>query len=202
MPELRSVLDGCDRADSLVMNPHKWLFVPLDLSVLYTRRPEVVRAAFSLVPDYLRTPEEAIAPNLMDYGVSLGRRFRALKLWLVMRTYGTEGLAEKIREHVRLAQVFRSWVEADEDWEVMAPSPLSVVCFRARFDGTAEEGDRGNERIMDAVNASGDAYLSHTRLADRTVLRLAIGNAGTSELHVARAWSLLRDAAAVERRRG
>ena len=161
-----------------------------------------MRAAFSLVPDYLRTPEEAIAPNLMDYGVSLGRRFRALKLWLVMRTYGTEGLAEKIREHVRLAQVFRSWVEADEDWEVMAPSPLSVVCFRARFDGTAEEGDRGNERIMDAVNASGDAYLSHTRLADRTVLRLAIGNAGTSELHVARAWSLLRDAAAVERRRG
>ena len=201
VPELRHVLDGCGKADSLVMNPHKWLFVPLDLSVLYTRRPEVVRAAFSLVPDYLRTPEEATAPNLMDYGVSLGRRFRALKLWLVMRTYGTEGLAARIREHVRLAQGFRSWVEADGDWEVAAPSPLSVVCFRARFEGLGEEGDRRNERIMEAVNASGDAYVSHTRLAERTVLRLAIGNAATAERHVARAWELLREAAAVERRR-
>jgi len=201
VPELRHVLAGCDRADSLVMNPHKWLFVPLDLSVLYTRRPEVVRAAFSILPDYLRTPEEAIAPNLMDYGVSLGRRFRALKLWLVMRTYGTEGLADRIREHVRLAQVFRSWIAADEDWDVVAPSPLSVVCFRARFDGPPELGDRCNERVMEALNASGDAYLSHTRLADRTVLRLAIGNAGTAERHVARAWKLLQEAAAVERRR-
>jgi len=201
VPELRHVLDGCERADSLVMNPHKWMFVPLDLSVLYTRRPDVVRAAFSILPDYLRTPEETVAPNLMDYGVSLGRRFRALKLWLVMRTYGTDGLAERIREHVRLAQLFRSWVEADEDWDVAAPSPLSVVCFRARFPGTPEEGDRGNERVMDAVNASGDAYLSHTRLAERTVLRLAIGNAGTAERHIARAWALLSEAAAVERRR-
>jgi aromatic-L-amino-acid decarboxylase len=201
VPELRYVLDGCERADSLVMNPHKWMFVPLDLSVLYTRRPEVVRAAFSILPDYLRTPEEAVAPNLMDYGVSLGRRFRALKLWLVMRTYGTDGLAARIREHVRLAQLFRSWVEADEDWEVVAPSPLSVVCFRARFPGTPEQGDVCNERVMDAVNASGDAYLSHTRVAGRTVLRLAIGNAGTGERHVARAWALLAEAAAVERRK-
>jgi aromatic-L-amino-acid decarboxylase len=200
VPELRHVLDGCDRADSLVMNPHKWLFVPLDLSVLFTRKPDVVRAAFSLVPDYLRTPEEAIAPNLMDYGVSLGRRFRALKLWLVMRAYGTEGLAARIREHVRLAQLFRSWVEGDEDWEIVAPSPLSVVCFRARFVADPAERDRRNERIMEAVNASGDAYLSHTRIADRTVLRLAIGNVGTAERHVARAWDLLREAAAVERR--
>ena len=126
------------------MNPHKWLFVPVDLSVLYTRRPEVVRAAFSLVPDYLRTAEEAVAPNLMDYGVSLGRRFRALKLWMVMRAFGHEGLAARIREHVRLAQVFRAWVEADPAFEVVAPSPLSVVCFRARFpDGLSpEEADR------------------------------------------------------------
>jgi aromatic-L-amino-acid decarboxylase len=200
VPELRHVLDGCGRADSLVMNPHKWLFVPLDLSALFTRRPDVVRAAFSLVPDYLRTPEEAVAPNLMDYGVSLGRRFRALKLWMVLRAYGTDGLATLIREHVRLAQVFRSWVEADAGWEVVAPSPLSVVCFRARFDGP-EDGDRGNERVMAAVNASGEAYLSHTRLGGRTVLRVAIGNAGTTERHVARAWALLREAADAERRR-
>jgi aromatic-L-amino-acid decarboxylase len=198
VPELRHVLAGCERADSLVMNPHKWLFVPVDLSALYTRRPEVVRAAFSLVPDYLRTPEDAVAPNLMDYGVSLGRRFRALKLWLVMRAYGTEGLAARIREHVRLARLFRSWVEADPAWEVVAPTPLSVVCFRARGDG--EEGDRANERILDAVNASGEAYLSHTRLGGRTVLRLAIGNADTRQRHVARAWELLRAAAAGDAR--
>jgi aromatic-L-amino-acid decarboxylase len=201
VPELRYLLAGCERADSLVMNPHKWLFVPLDLSALYTRRPEVVRAAFSLVPDYLRTPEDAVAPNLMDYGVSLGRRFRALKLWLVMRAYGTEGLAARIREHVRLAALFRSWVEADPDWEVAAPTPLSVVCFRARAAGVPAEVDRANERIMEAVNASGEAYLSHTRLGGRTVLRLAIGNAHTAERHVARAWELLRAAAAAERRR-
>jgi len=201
VPELRHVLAGCERADSLVMNPHKWLFVPVDLSVLYTRKPEVVRAAFSLVPDYLRTPEDAVAPNLMDYGVSLGRRFRALKLWLVMRAYGTDGLAARIREHVRLAAVFRSRVETDAEWEVVAPSPLSVVCFRARLPGSPDEADRGNERIMEAVNRSGDAYLSHTRLGGRTVLRLAVGNAGTTEAHVARAWDLLREAARGEKLR-
>jgi aromatic-L-amino-acid decarboxylase len=196
VPELRSVLEGCERADSLVVNPHKWLFVPLDLSVLYTRRPEVVRGAFSLVPDYLRTPEDALAPNLMDYGVALGRRFRALKLWMVLRAFGTEGIAARLREHVRLARLFRSWVEADAAFEVVAPTPLSVVCFRARFPGQpAEEADRRNEALMDAVNESGEAYLSHTRLAGRTVLRLAIGNIRTEERHVRRAWELLREAA-------
>lgn len=195
VPELRSVLAGCERADSLVMNPHKWLFVPVDLSVLFTRRPDIVRAAFSLVPDYLRTPEDAVAPNLMDYGVSLGRRFRALKLWMVMRAYGTEGLAARIREHVRLAALFRSLVEEDRDWEVVAPSPLSVVCFRARLHGvTPEEEDRVNERAMERVNASGEAYLSHTKLGGRIVLRLAVGNVATGERHVRRAWELLQGA--------
>ena len=199
-PSLRFVLDGCDRADSLVLNPHKWLFVPVDLSVLYTRKPEVLRAAFSVVPDYLRTAEEAVAPNFMDYGVSLGRRFRALKLWMVMRAFGQEGLASRIREHVRLAGVFRSWVEADPAFEVVAPSPLSVVCFRARFAGVpAEEEDRRNQGVMDAVNATGEAYLSHTRLDGRTVLRLAVGNIRTEERHVRRAWDLLREAAASRR---
>jgi len=194
-PELRFVLDGAERADSIVMNPHKWMFVPIDLSVLYTRRPEVVKAAFSLVPDYLRTPEEDIAPNLMDYGVSLGRRFRALKLWFVIRAFGVEGIADRIREHVRLAQLFRSWLETDALFEVAAPSPLSVVCFRLRFAGvTAEEADRRNEATADAVNATGEAYLSATKLDRRTTLRLAVGNVRTEEHHVRRAYELLREA--------
>jgi aromatic-L-amino-acid decarboxylase len=195
-PELRWALAGCERADSLVTNPHKWLFVPVDLSALYTRRPDVLRAAFSLVPDYLRTREDAVAPNLMDYGVSLGRRFRALKLWAVLRAFGANGIADRIREHVRLAQVFRSWVEADPSFEVVAPSPFSVVCFRARFAGAApEEVDRKNDALMEAVNASGEAYLSSTKLLGRTTLRLAIGNIRTEERHVRRAWELLRGAA-------
>jgi len=196
VPEMRWVLAGCERADSLVVNPHKWLFVPVDLSVLYTRKPEVVRAAFSLVPEYLRTPEDAVAPNLMDYGVSLGRRFRALKLWMVVRAFGTDGLAARIREHIRLAQLFRTWVEADAAFEIAAPAPFSVVCFRARFDGVPpEEADRRNQALMEAVNATGEAYLSHTKLHDRTVLRLAVGNLRTEERHVRRAWELLREKA-------
>ncbi len=194
VPELRWLLRGCERADSLVMNPHKWLFVPVDLSAFYTRRPEVVKAAFSVVPEYLRTAE-SVAPNLMDYGVSLGRRFRALKLWMVIRAFGQEGLAARIREHVRLAQVFRGWVEKDPDFEVVAPSPLSVVCFRWRGGSTPEAADRANEKILDSVNYSGEAYLSHTRLGGRTVLRLAIGNVRTEERHVRRAWELVREAA-------
>lgn len=198
LPEMRHVLSGCDRADSLVMNPHKWLFVPIDLSALYTRKPEVLRGAFSLVPDYLRTPEDV--PNLMDYGVSLGRRFRALKLWMVLRAFGQEGIAARIREHIRLAALFRSWVEGDPDFEVAAPSPFSLVCLRARFPGLPpEEADRRNEALMNAVNASGECYLSHTVLHGRTTLRLAIGNIRTEERHLRRAWELLRGAAAHER---
>jgi aromatic-L-amino-acid decarboxylase len=181
-PELRWVLDGCERADSLVVNPHKWMFVPLDLSVL-----------FSLVPEYLRTAEDEAAPNLMDYGVSLGRRFRALKLWMVIRAFGVEGIASRIREHVRLAQLFRSWIEADPAFERMAPAPLSVVCFRARFAGLPDaEADRRNETLMDAVNATGEVYVSHTRLGGRIVLRVAVGNIGTEERHLRRALELLR----------
>jgi aromatic-L-amino-acid decarboxylase len=195
VPELRWVLAGCERADSLVVNPHKWMFVPVDLSVLYTRRPEAVRSAFSLLPEYLRTAEDAVAPNLMDYGVSLGRRFRALKLWIVIRAFGADGIAARLRGHVRLARLFRGLVEADPGFEIVAPSPLSVVCFRARFPGSSpEEEDRRNAEMMDAVNASGDAYLSHTKLKGRTVLRLAVGNLRTEERHVRRAFELLQAA--------
>ena len=179
VPELRWVLAGCERADSLVVNPHKWMFVPVDLSVLYTRRPEVVRRAFSVLPEYLKTAEDAAAPNLMDYGVSLGRRFRALKLWMVIRAFGAEGIAARLREHVRLAGLFRGLVEADPGFEIAAPSPLSVVCFRARFAGSSPEAqDRRNAEMMEAVNATGEAYLR------------------TEERHVRRAWERIQGAAA------
>jgi aromatic-L-amino-acid decarboxylase len=182
--EHRWALAGAERADSLVVNPHKWLFTPIDCSVLYTRRPDVLRDAFSLVPEYLRTSEEDVT-NLMDYGPALGRRFRALKLWAVMRCYGREGLQALIREHVRLARRFASWVEEAPGWEVVAPVPFSVVCFRR------EGSDDENRELLDRVNATGEAYLSHTVLDGRYVLRLAIGHHRTTEDDVRRAWELL-----------
>ncbi|HSJ94010.1 MAG TPA: aminotransferase class V-fold PLP-dependent enzyme [Gaiellaceae bacterium] len=183
--ELRWAFEGVERADSLVVNPHKWLFTPVDCSVLFTRRPEALRDAFSLLPEYLRTNVEDVT-NLMDYGPALGRRFRALKLWTVIRCYGRDGLQALHREHLRLTRLFASWIEAEPGWEVAAPVPFSVVCFRR--EGTDEE----NEALMERVNASGEVYLSHTRLGDRLVLRLAVGNARTTEEDVALAWDVLR----------
>ena len=184
-PEHRWALDGCDRADSLVVNPHKWLFTPVDCSCLYTGRPEVLRDAFSLVPEYLRTRDEDVT-NLMDYGPALGRRFRALKLWAVLRCYGREGLQALIREHVRLARLFASWLEEAPGWEIVAPYPFSVVCFRR------EGSDEENEALLERVNASGEVFLSHTRLGGRYVMRLAIGNFRTTEDDVRRAWDVLQ----------
>jgi aromatic-L-amino-acid/L-tryptophan decarboxylase len=187
--EFRWALAGAERADSLVVNPHKWLFTPMDCSCLYTRRPEAFRNAFSLVPEYLRTSEEDVT-NLMDYGPALGRRFRALKLWAVMRCYGREGLAGLIREHIRLARLFAAWVEAEPGWEIAAPYPFSVVCFRR------EVSDEKNETILERANATGEILLSHTRLGDRYVLRLAVGNLRTTEDDVRRAWEVLQEVAA------
>jgi aromatic-L-amino-acid/L-tryptophan decarboxylase len=186
--ELRWALEGCERADSLVVNPHKWLFTPVDCSCLFSRRPEVLRRAFSLVPEYLRSDEEAT--NLMDYGPALGRRFRALKLWAVIRCYGRSGLQARIREHVRLAQLFASWVEAEPGWDVVAPVPFSVVCFRR------EGSDEENQAIVERANATGEVFLSPTVLRERTVLRLAVGNVRTTAADVERAWAVLREAAA------
>jgi aromatic-L-amino-acid decarboxylase len=196
VPEMRHVLAGVERADSLVVNPHKWLFTPIDCSAFLTRRPDVLKRAFSLVPEYLVTREQDDVVNFMDYGVQLGHRFRALKLWMVIRAFGTDGLAERLRAHCALAREFARWVQETSDWEVAAPVPYSLVCFRhAPAGATAEEPDAINERIMHAVNASGEAYLSHTKLHDRFVLRLAIGNIRTEERHVRRAWELLQAAA-------
>ena len=198
VPEMRHVLDGCARADSLVLNPHKWLFTPFDLSVLYCRHLDLLRRAFSLVPEYLRTPEQEKVRSGSDYGVQLGRRFRALKLWMIIRYFGHEGLAARIREHCRLAQLFALWVTAADDWEIMAPTPFALVCFRAcpSIEGEAEEVRRKrldalNEAIMHGVNATGKAFLSHTKLNDQLTLRLSIGNIRTTEKHVKEAWGLL-----------
>ena len=132
VPELQYILDGAELADSLVVNPHKWLFTPLDCSVLLTRRPDILRRAFTLVPEYLRTFEDPRMVNLMEYGIPLGRRFRALKLWFIFRAFGREGLVELIRSHVAMAQEMAEWIAADARFEVVAPVPLSVVCFRLR----------------------------------------------------------------------
>ena len=194
VPGYEWLLKGADRADSLVVNPHKWLFTPFDLSVLYCRRMDVLRQAFALTPEYLKTSEgESGVRNLMDTGIQLGRRFRALKLWMILRHFGAEGLRAHLAEHMRLARLFASWVDASDRFELAAPVPFSVVCFRL----TGEWTDDDNARILDAVNASGDVFLSHTRLDGRYVLRLAIGNLQTAELHVRRAWDLLNSAASL-----
>ncbi|MEP6635826.1 MAG: pyridoxal-dependent decarboxylase [Acidobacteriota bacterium] len=200
VPELRYVLEGCERADSVAVNPHKWLFTPFDLSVLYCRHMDLLRRAFALVPEYLRTPEQEKVRSGSDYGVQLGRRFRALKLWMIIRYFGHEGLTARIREHCRLAKLFASWIEADADWELMAPLPLALVCFRAcpRVEGSDESTrnarlDILNEAIMHGVNATGMALLSHTKLNDKITLRLSIGNIRTTEKHVRQVWELLNE---------
>jgi aromatic-L-amino-acid decarboxylase len=192
VPEFRYILDGCERADSIVTNPHKWLFTPFDLSVLYCRHMDLLKRAFSLVPEYLKTPEQEKVRSGSDYGIQLGRRFRALKLWMVMRYFGHDGLAARIREHCRLAQLFASWIDNSPDWELMAPVPLALVCFRACPKGNADL-DALNESVMHRVNASGRALLSHTRLNDKLTLRLSIGNIRTTEQHVRQVWELLNE---------
>jgi len=187
-PELRHHFTGWERADSVVVNPHKWLFTPMDCSALWTRRPDDLRAAFSLVPEYLRVSEEVA--SLSEFSPVLGRRFRALKLWAVLRCYGRQGLQERIREAVRLAVLFEDWVRAEPGWELAAPRPFSLVCFRR------EGGDEENEALLERVNAGGEIFLSHTRLNGRYVLRLAVGSARTTEQDVELAWEVLRREAA------
>jgi aromatic-L-amino-acid/L-tryptophan decarboxylase len=189
-PELRPLFAGWERADSVIVNPHKWLATPVDCSALWTRRVDAFRDAFSLVPEYLRVSEEVVSLN--EVSVPLGRRFRALKLWAVLRCFGREGLQAMIREHVRLAAVFERWVRAELGWEVCAPRRFSLVCFRR------DASDEENEALLGRVNASGEVFLSHTRLEGRFVLRLAVGNARTTEDDVRLAWDVLRREAASE----
>jgi aromatic-L-amino-acid decarboxylase len=208
VPELAGWFEGWERADSIVVNPHKWLFTPVDCSLLYCRRPEVLRAAFSVTPEYLRTSEQGVGTNLMDHGVALGRRFRALKLWFVLRYFGREGIAERIREHVRLAALLAGWIDEGVDWVRVAPHPFGTVVFRwAPPAASADEQDELNHALIERVNRGGRAFLSHSRLGGRTVIRLSIGNLKTTEAHVRRTWAILRSEAAAlsgapDRRRG
>ena len=181
--EERWSADGVELADSLTVNPHKWLLVPMDCSLVWTSRPDEWREAFSLVPEYLRTPDDAYA--LSEYGPALGRRFRSLKLWAVLRCYGAERLRAIVREHIRLAELFAGWVEETPGWELVAPQRFSLVVFRR------EGSDEENERLLERVNASGEIFIVHTKLGGRYVLRLAIGHARTTEDDVRRAWEVL-----------
>jgi aromatic-L-amino-acid decarboxylase len=194
LPEHQWVTDGWADADSLVINPHKMLFVPFDFSALYVRDIERLRRLFTLVPEYLHLRDPAGAEiNYMDYGVQLGRRFRALKAWVVWRAFGREGIAARIREHLRLAQLFASWVREDPRFELSAPVIMGVVCFRLKHadDKTA---DQQNSATVARINASGHAYLTQTKLRGRIVMRLGLGNILTNEEHVRRVWEIIRAA--------
>jgi aromatic-L-amino-acid decarboxylase len=189
-PEYRWAFDGVDRADSLVVNAHKWMLTPMDCSLLWTRRPEALRQAFSVVPEFLRTPDSEDAWSLSEYGPVLGRRFRALKLWAVLRCRGRSGLQAHIRNGIELAATFERWVAREPGWELCAPRPFSLVCFRL------EGEDERSRALLERVNAGGEIFLSHAALGGRYVLRLAVGQMSTTEADVRHAWDVLRREAA------
>jgi aromatic-L-amino-acid decarboxylase len=195
LPELRYIMNGCERADSFVVNPHKWLLTPMDCSALFTRRPDLLKRAFQHVADYLIVSEPESVTNLMDYGVALGRRFRALKLWFVIRSFGVEGLAGVIREHIRLAAELSRWVDESPGFERLASARFSTVVFRHVRAGLSDsELERRNQAIIERVNGTREIYISHTRVRGVYAIRLAIGNLHTSEAHVRRAWELIIEA--------
>jgi aromatic-L-amino-acid/L-tryptophan decarboxylase len=187
----RWIMAGCERAHSFLVNPHKWLFTPIDCSVLYCRREDLLKRAFSLTPAYLTTGEGESVRNLMDYGASLGRRFRGLKLWFVLRAFGIDGARKRIAAHIDMAQQLRRWIEADKDFELLAPTHFSTVVFRHRSD------DGTNERIHDSVNGSGEAFISHTDVRGRYALRIAIGNLRTTLEDVRSTWELIKKSSSI-----
>ena len=197
VPELRGHFVGMDQADSIVLNPHKWLLTNFDCTAYYVRDRDALLSTFSLSPEYLRTSHDAEVVNYRDWGIQLGRRFRALKLWFVIRSYGVEGLRGVIRRHVALAAELAGWVDAAPDFERVAPVPFGLVCFRYRPRGKSEkELDAINQRLLAEVNATRRVHLTHTRLGDRYVIRLVIGQRATERRHVEEAWELIREAAA------
>jgi aromatic-L-amino-acid decarboxylase len=200
VPEMRPIFAGWERADSIVFNPHKWMFTPFDASLLLFRDGDLYREAFSVVPEYLRGAEIEGAHNYSEYGIQMGRRFRALKLWMVIRYFGTEGIAERIRQHCRMARELAEWVEADPNWELLAPVPFATVCLRFRpasWEGADSDDrlDRINQAILEEVNRSGRIYLSGTRLRERFTIRVALGNPRAEDRHVRECRKQLEDAA-------
>jgi aromatic-L-amino-acid decarboxylase len=189
VPEMQYILQGCDRADSLVTNPHKWMLTPVDFSAFYCRRPEMLKRAFSLTAEYLTTAEGEEVTNAMDYSLQLGRRFRALKFWMVIRYFGVDGLRDVIREHIRLGKLFASFVMADSRFELVAPVPFSSVCFRLK------SSDEENEALINRVNATGRIFISHTRLNEKLTIHFTVGNVRTTEAHVDAAWKLIQSLA-------
>ncbi|NIM01875.1 MAG: amino acid decarboxylase, partial [Acidobacteria bacterium] len=183
---------------SIVFNPHKWLFTPFDASLLFFRDPDAFRDAFSLVPEYIRTGVGDEVRNYNEYGIQLGRRFRALKMWIQIRWFGVRGIQARIREHCDWAQEFAGWIDAADDWERLAPVPFSTVCYRYRCAGLDDEEalERRNAEILERINASGRYYLSHTKLQGRYTLRLALGNLRATRDHVRGIWDALQEAAA------
>jgi len=204
LPEKRWVLDGIDLADSFVFNPHKWLFTNFDCSAFFCRHPEILTATFSILPEYLKTDLDCQVTNFRDWGIQLGRRFRALKLWFVLRYYGVEGLQEMLREHLALAQEFKEWIEESRDFELLAPVPLNTICFRFQpgkrsgKDLPLEELERLNKALLDEVNRSGRIYMTHTRLGDNFCLRLSIGQTQTRREHVVQAWEAIHGSRVVQ----
>lgn len=194
LPEKRGLFNGWERADSIVTNPHKWLFTPFDLSVLYCRDLDELKRAFSLTPEYLKTADQPTVKNGMDFGIQLGRRFRALKLWFVIRYFGVEGMRSRLREHCRLAELFAEWVAASPDFELMAPVPFALVCFRAISEEISDV-DELNDALMNKINASGKAYISHTKLNGEFTLRLSVGSIHVTEAHIKKVWDLINETA-------
>lgn len=186
VPEMRYILNGISKADSMVVNPHKWMFTPVDLSVFFTKKPDVLKRAFSLVPEYLKTSVDTKVENFMDYGIQLGRRFRSLKLWFILRYFGTNGIAGRVREHLRLGKLFKEWIETTENFELMAPVPFSTICFRAHPShlNSDAELNKLNERLMEEVNKSGRIFITHTKLKNKFTLRVVISGLRTEERHV------------------
>lgn len=193
IPEMKWVSSGWDKADSIVINPHKWMFTPMDLSVYFTRKPDILKRAFSLVPEYLKTQVDDEVENLMDYGIQLGRRFRSLKLWFIIRYFGVDGLAERIRNHITLAKEFANWINNENDFELLAPVPFSTVCFRYNPGSLSEEElNHLNEKLLDDINKSGKIFLSHTKLNGRFTIRLTIGSIRHERRHIYQAWEVIK----------
>lgn len=192
LPEMQNYFKGMERADSVVINPHKWLFVPVDFSILYTSKPEILKRAFSLTPEYLKTTE-VTAINYMDYGIQLGRRFRSLKFWFVLRYFGVEGLKERLREHLRLAKLFSTWVDESPLFERLTPVFFGTVCFRAKPSGIVDEEELNklNEKLLNSINETGKVFLVHTKLKGKFTIRVVISGLRMEERHVKLVWEVI-----------